>query len=90
MNQKLRISGYKDYVAVDLINNDDKIHSTPFYLKINESKDLKYKDQEEGRWIKTTVRIKDDFSCLKCKDIEGMEWESSFEELIDNDCIRFY
>lgn len=86
--RKLRISGYKDYVAVDIVS-EGKVVSTPFYLKKGEVKTVQYKDQEELRAYITDVKISEDFSKLNCKDREGLEWDSPFEELLDENIIRF-
>src|SRR3990167_4926556 len=78
----LRQSSFKDYIAVDVIDEQKNIVSSPFYLKKGETKQLMYKDQEESRWIKTDVKLSDDFTKLKCVDNEGLNWESELNELI--------
>lgn len=94
MERKLRISGYKDYVAIDEVQ-DNKVIATPFYLKKGETKQVKYKDAEEGKWFKTEVSIINGFKMLSMKDVDnnsdftGMEWESPFEELLDKNQIAF-
>ena len=94
MERKLRISGYKDYVAVDEVQ-DDKIIATPFYLNKGETKIVKYKDAESGAWLKTEVSIINGFEMLSMKDVDensdysGMEWESPFDELLDKSQIKF-
>jgi hypothetical protein len=93
--RKLRVSGQKDYIAVDVINEKEEILETLFYLKRGETKKISYKDQEGGGWIKVNVKISDDFTKIKCKDIDansdftGMEWDSDMDELLDLEQIRF-
>lgn len=83
----LRVSGHKDYVAVDEIE-ENKITSTPFYLKKGETQIVKWRDREEHKTTKTEIRISDDFTKLQLKDIDensdwqGQEWESEFDELL--------
>ena len=85
----LRQSSFKDYIAVDVIDERNNIVSTPFYLKKGKIKQLMYFDQEEKRWVKTNIKLSDDFTKLKCADNEGMTWESELNELIDDDIIKF-
>lgn len=94
MERKLRVSGYKDYVAVDEVQ-DNKIIATPFYLSKGETKIIKYNDAESGVWLKTEVSIMNGFDVLFMKDVDeksdytGMEWESPFDELLDKTQIAF-
>lgn len=92
MNKRsLRVSGHKDYVAVDIINEDGGIERTPFYLKPGEATNVKYYDQDDEKWYKTRVKISEDFSCLDCMSPhDEFEWESPFDELKDDNAIRFF
>lgn len=94
MERKLRVSSYQDYIAVDEVL-DNKIISTPFYLKKGDTNVIEYKDSEDMKWIKTEVYISASFGILCMKDIDsnsdftGLEWESPFDELLNSKLIRF-
>lgn len=80
MKKQLRISQYKDYVAVDIVDKNDDILSTPIYLKRGKSAKLLWKDQETKEGITTTVIF--DGEKILCEDRDGFEWESPIEELL--------
>ena len=80
--RKLRISGLKDYIAVDIVNDKDVILSTPFYLTYRGHGKLKYKDM--GVSLLTNVFIAPDFDKLLAKDSEGFEFDFPFSELLEN------
>lgn len=84
----LRVSQFKDYIAVDIVNEEMFILATPFYLKAgHDCKNIFYKDAETGKWNKTEVHISEDFKKLICIDSE-MEFDCDFSELTENH-IRF-
>lgn len=85
----LRISSYKDYIAVDIIDESKKVLSTPFYLKNGETKTLLAKDQEEGKWYNTAVKISDNFEILNCKSSDGLEFDGSFADLTNEYLYKF-
>ena len=95
MKTELRISGHKDYIAVDIVDDSSKILSTPLYLKVKESAEILYKDDELKKWYKTEIRISEDFKQLECKDIDtnsdyiGLEWKDDFEMLLNKNYIKF-
>ena len=85
---KLRISGFKDYIAVDEMN-DNIIEKTLLYLPVNKTATIYYFDAEEKRWYETTIKINDKFTAIKCTDTNGFEWESPFSELTDISVVQF-
>ena len=89
LKRVLRKSSYNDYIAVDIVDEKSKIVETPFYLKANETKEVLYKDVEERRWVKTKIKISNDFKELNCSDNEGLSWNSSFDELLMDGIIQF-
>ena len=86
---KLRTSQFKDYVAVDIVSEDNQVIETPFYLAKNKTAQIKYKDDEDKKWYNSFVKIKDDYSCLIIEDETGFNWESPFNELLDINIVRF-
>jgi hypothetical protein len=84
----LRVSGHKDYVAVDIIDQRGRITQTPFYLSVGDITQVLYNDTEQHMMRLAEVQINEDFTALKCKDAD-YEWESNFEELADPNVIRF-
>lgn len=89
MQRELRISQFKDYLAVDLVDETGLIKTTPFYLRTGETKRILYKDQEEQKWIGTTAKISADFTQLLLIDSDDFSWESPIDELLDSSIIRF-
>ncbi len=89
MKRELRISQFKDYVAVDYLDDTGLIKTTPFYIRPGESKRILYKDAEENKWMGTTVKLSADFENLSLIDTDGFSWESSIDELLDSSIIRF-
>lgn len=89
LKRVLRKSSYNDYIAVDIVDEKSKIVETPFYLKVNETKEVLYKDVEERKWVKTKVKVSKDFKEIDCVDGEGLTWESSFDELLNENIIKF-
>ena len=90
----LRLSGYNDYLAIDIVKNNIIIE-TPFSLNKNKVAIVKYKDTEDYNYYKAEVTIKPDFSCLIFKDVDpnsyhiGMVWESEFDELENEYIVKF-
>lgn len=51
MKRQLRLSGYKDYVAIDILDEDNLVISTPFYLQYNSIGYLIYKGMKASCFI---------------------------------------
>lgn len=82
MKRQLRVSGLKDYVAVDLVNDKGVIISTPFYLKYTGTQKIKYKDDGASRL--TDVFMSPDGDRLLCRDSEGFDFACEFTELLES------
>lgn len=86
--RQLRISGLKDYIAVDIINDKDVILSTPFYLTCKGMAKISYKDNGE-RFITNVFMADNDKDCLLCRDSTGFDFEMPFNELLDPAIVTF-
>lgn len=75
----LRQSEFKDYIAVDLINELGNVISTPIYLRKNKPQKLWAFDAEQRKYLKTMVTF--DGEKLLCNG--DLYWESPISELID-------
>lgn len=82
MKRQLRISGMKDYIAVDIVNEKGVIISTPFYLKYTGHGKLYYKEMGISRL--TNVFIAPDFDKLLARDSENFDFDFQFDELLEN------
>lgn len=87
MKRSLRISGHKDYVAVDLIDKDGKILSTPIYLRKDKPEIVMSYDQEKNRYYLTKVTF-DGEKLICVSSLYGIEWESQLDELLDNKLFK--
>lgn len=89
MKRSLRISGHRDYVAVDLVNEKDEVVSTPFYYQVGRSVTIMYLDEDEGNWYKTKLSDFDfDKRKFKAKDSE-MEYDIDVSELLEEKTVNF-
>lgn len=50
--RSLRISSYGDYIAVDIVDNRNKILSTPVYLSKGKWQEVQYKDDAGYKWCR--------------------------------------
>lgn len=83
MKRQLRVSGLKDYIAVDIVNERGIVLSTPFYLKYTDlNVKLKYKD--EGISLLTNVFISPDFDKILARDSSGFDFTFPFNELLES------
>lgn len=95
MKRVARISGLNDYIAIDLVqeeNGREVIKETIWSFYKNKLETALYKDREEGRWTKVNVLF--DGEKLICADIDdksywkGMEWETDIDEFLDSRQIK--
>lgn len=88
MKRVLRVSAYKDYVAVDILDKENKVLSTPFYLRYQGMQTIKYKDNDGISRI-TNVFLKSDGHEVKllCRDNEMTDWEMPIDELTDSKIV---
>ena len=93
MKKHLRKSEFKDYLAVDIVDENGKIISTPIYLTTGKSGIIKAKDDEQGKWLKTEIVF--DGEKLKLKDIDpnsewqGLEYEAKPSDLLDSEQFKY-
>lgn len=97
MIQKLRISSYKDYIAIDFTNEDGLIKNTPFYIGKNKKVEVHWAIPSNERTDYPTTydewweryMFKFDGEKLECKWLNGPKGNQStysevkLEELID-------
>lgn len=83
IKRQLRVSGLKDYIAVDLVNDKGIIISTPFYLKRTGMAKIKYKD--DGQSYLTNVFMGDNENeWLSCRDSTDFDFHIPYSELLEN------
>lgn len=83
MKRQLRVSGLKDYIAVDMVNDKGVILSTPFYLNITNTIKIRYKDEGES-YITNVTMAAGDKNYLLCHDSTGFEFTIPFDELLES------
>lgn len=95
--RKLRVSEYKDYVAVDIVDEDGKILSTPFYYNGKERVKIQVHDEDGDFWDAYEVlRIDYENNRLKVIDVEPRsKWEDvvfwlDFSDLLEPEIVKFY
>ncbi len=82
MKRQLRVSGLKDYIAVDVVNEKGIIQSTPFYLTYTGHGKLMYRELGISRL--TNVFIAPDFDKILARDSDGFDFDFQFNELLDS------
>lgn len=93
MKRVLRVSGFNDYIAVDLQDNKGKTVSTPLYLKKDSPVKVKCFDAEDNKWYKTELTF--DGRSVQARDIDikstvhGMQWDVPYEELTNSEVYEF-
>lgn len=82
--RKIRISGHKDYIAVDIVTKYDagKIIATPFYITPKQPVEVLMKDFEEIQYYKTKVFMRTDGS-LHYQSEDGVSDELPIENLAE-------
>lgn len=60
-----------------------------FTLQRGEKKEVRWRDEEENEWYKTTVSLSDDLKNVNCEDSDGFIWISPIKELLDNNLVLF-
>ena len=89
MKRNIRISSFNDYVAIDVVDDKDKILSTPLYLHKSNRVAVKVKDFEEHTWERATVEfLGDGMMKIVCDD--NISWEDNVKELLDESQFKFY
>ena len=81
MERKLRISQYKDYVAVDVVDKDGTIKQTPLNVTEKAPFKLRAYDFEECKWLDATIHLKS--GRLSAIDETGLEWDVDPTDLLD-------
>ena len=82
----LRLSNFKDYVAVDIIDETERILETPIYLQKNKPVILQGRNRDENLISKTEVTFNGEK--LLCVDLDEnspdfeMDWDSPVAELL--------
>lgn len=76
--KQLRVSS--DYIAVDLVNEQNTIVETSLYLTINKPQKLHWYDREIGDFITAIVTYNG--KELICKDSDSFSWTSPINELL--------
>lgn len=96
-HRSLRVSGFNDYLAVDLVDETGNIVSTPIYLKPNESMVIKNLDEEAKTWNKTKITFNPEKKRIDCEDVDdnefndslGLEFDCPYEALLNENEFRF-
>lgn len=88
IKRQLRVSGLKDYIAVDLVNEKGVILSTPFYLTAKGMQKIKYKDSGES-FITNVFWTDIDHDYFSCRDSTGFDFHMPFDELLDPYIVTF-
>lgn len=93
--RNLRVSGHKDYIAVDILDAQGKVLETPLYLRKGEIKRIFHKEEAVDQFFETEITIDDTFTFLNCKSVDikdewrGAEWPAAFTELLDENIVKF-
>lgn len=88
MKRELRV--FKDYITIDIVDEQKKVLSTPFRLEKGKVKPVYFKYDHPYKMYKTHVSISDDFTKLLCLYKEtGFKWEADIEQLLDSNLVLF-
>lgn len=95
--RSLRVSGFNDYVAVDMVDETGNIISTPIYLKPNESIVVKNLNEDLKIWVKTRITFNAERKRIDCEDVDdsefntdfGLLFDVSFQDLLDENQFRY-
>lgn len=87
ITRQLRVSEYKDYVAVDLVDGQGKIHSTVCNVTPAGGQKAKTFDFEEEVWRECTLTLKPNGEIRVVED--GFEWDARPKDLLDNSQFMF-
>jgi hypothetical protein len=98
MKRQLRVSNYKDYVAVDMVDEskpEKPIIATPLYLERGKPVQVFWKDEEENKWFKAELLF--DGDSITATDIDNcsgfagiLQMKINFQDLLDEKQFRFY
>lgn len=79
--QKIEANGE---LIINLHKDDGAFHSELLRMKIGETAEVKALDQEEDKWMKTTITYVSEGK-IQAKDSTGYEWPSDTDELCEMD-----